>query len=63
MIIIILKEKGGFTHSYLDGLIDCRLTALGSEPNKLNINRSLFVHKDIECYDMLAMSKNFYSDY
>ena len=54
-MIIIIKEGGGFTHSYLDGLTDCRLTATRSEPNELNINRSLFVHKDIECYDMLVM--------
>ena len=56
--MIIIKERGGFTHSYSDGLTEGRLTAIGSKPNKLNINRSLFVHKDVECYDILAMSKN-----
>ena len=55
--MIIIKEKSGFTHSYSDGLTEGRLTAEGLESNKLNINRSLFVHKDIECYDMLALPK------
>ena len=55
--MIIIEERGGFTHSYSDELTECRLIVVGSEPNKLNINQSLFVHKNIECYDMLAMSK------
>ena len=57
ILYLLLKKNTNFTHSYSDGLTKGRLTAARSKPNKLNINRSLFVVQDIECYDMLAMPK------
>ena len=33
-----LKENTSFTHNYLYGLTEGRLTSAGSKPNKLNIN-------------------------
>ena len=52
--MIIIKERGGFTNSYLGELTECRLTVARLEPNKLNINQSFFVHKNIKCFDMLV---------
>ena len=58
ILYLLFKENTNFTHSYSDVLTKGRLTAARSKPNKLNINQSLFVHKNMECYDMLAMSKD-----